>query len=101
MDSRERTLLVLDHKVGDRIPIEFWGTPSIARFLESELGTPYSEFLHECDVDLRHIDGPVYTGPPLEGGSDIWGVKRGVVSTGLSDQSECYNEVMNPPPSHV
>ena len=29
MDSRERTLLVLDHKVGDRIPIEFWGTPSI------------------------------------------------------------------------
>jgi hypothetical protein len=47
MDSRERTFLALEHKMGDRIPIDFWATPSVARSLESELGKPFETILDD------------------------------------------------------
>jgi hypothetical protein len=47
MNSRERTFLALEHKIDDRIPIDFWATPSVARSLESDLGKPYETVLDD------------------------------------------------------
>jgi uroporphyrinogen decarboxylase len=97
MNSRERTFLALDHKLGDRIPIDFWATTAVAQRLEVDQGKTYKEFLDHYDVDLRYIDGPAYIGPPLAPGTDIWGVKRDAVSSGTSGQSESYSEVTKAP----
>ncbi len=97
MTSRDRTFLALEHRSGDRIPIDFWATAAVERRLETELGKTYREFLDDYDVDLRYIDGPAYIGPPLAQGTDIWGVKRVDVSAGTSGESESYSEVTKPP----
>jgi len=97
MNSRERTFLALEHKPGDRIPIDFWATGSVAKRLETKYGKPYTEFLDHYDVDLRYIEGPTYIGPPLKPGMDIWGVERTAVIAGSSKQSESYSETTKAP----
>ena len=97
MNSRDRTFLALEHRLGDRIPIDFWATPAVAQHLEAECGKPYAEVLDDYDVDLRYIEGTTYIGPTLEPDTDIWGVKRAAVSAGTSEQSESYSEVTKPP----
>lgn len=101
MNSRERTFLALKHKVGDRIPIDFWATKAVMERLERELGMMHARFLDHYDVDLRYIAGPRYIGPPLEEGVDIWGVKRSAVAAGSDGRSETYREVMAPPLSNA
>jgi len=97
MNSRERTLLALGHEAADRIPIDFWATDTVYRNLETKTGMSRGAFLDRYDVDLRYIEGPRYTGPPLEQGADIWGVSRGSVSAGSGDGSEQYSEVTKAP----
>jgi len=97
MNSRERTFLALEHKAGDRIPIDFWATKVVTERLEREVGMTRAQFLDHYDVDLRYIDGPRYTGPSLEEGTDIWGVRRGAVAAGSGGRSEVYGEVISPP----
>lgn len=97
MDSRERTFLALEHKTGDRIPIDFWATGAVTDRLERELGMIPAQFLDHYDVDLRYIEGPRYVGPELEEGMDIWGVKRSMVTAGSDGRSEAYCEVIAPP----
>ncbi len=97
MNSRERTFLALEHKTGDRIPVDFWATATVISRLEQALGVTYAGFLDRYDVDLRHIEGPRYIGPPLEDGMDIWGVKRSNVSAGSSGRSEAYSEATEAP----
>jgi len=97
MDSRERTFLALEHKAGDRIPIDFWATKAVTECLELELGMTRAQFLDHYDVDLRYIEGPRYVGPSLEEGADIWGVRRGAVAAGSDGRSEAYSEVISPP----
>jgi uroporphyrinogen decarboxylase len=101
MNSRERTFLALEHKIGDRIPIDFWTTSSVAQHLVARFGKPYKEILDDFDVDLRYIEGPEYIGPSLKPGTDIWGVERMTVVTGSSQQSESYAEVKKPPLSEA
>jgi uroporphyrinogen decarboxylase len=97
MNSRDRTFLALEHKTGDRIPIDFWATTAVIQNLEEKLATPYEQFLDDCDVDLRYIEGPAYIGPPLSPGMDIWGVSRTAVSSRAPGQSESYSEVTKAP----
>jgi uroporphyrinogen decarboxylase len=97
MNSRERTFLALEHKLGDRIPIDFWATSAVADRLETKYGKPYSEILDEFGVDLRYIDGPDYIGPPLAPGTDIWGVERTAVVAGSTGQAESYSEATAAP----
>ena len=101
MDSRERTFLALEHKVGDRIPVDFWATKAVIDRLERHLRMPHDQFLDHHDVDLRYIEGPRYVGPPLEAGADIWGVKRTTVTAGAAGRSEAYSEVTKPPLSEA
>jgi len=97
MNSRDRTFAALEHRSCDRVPIDFWATQAVARDLETELGKSYPEFLDSYDVDLRYIEGPRYIGPPLDQGTDIWGVSRASVAAGSPGQSESYSEVTRAP----
>jgi len=97
MNSRERTFLALEHKMGDRIPVDFWATPIVIQRLERDLDISYEQFLDRYDVDLRYIEGPKYVGPPLEPGTDIWGVSRSQVNVGGRDGAEIYSEVTQAP----
>jgi len=102
MDSRERTFLALNHEAPDRIPVDFWASPSFRQRLESELGMPYDRFLEENEIDFRYIPGPRYVGPSLEGEGegfsvDIWGVPRKLVTLDVRGHTEHYREVIEPP----
>lgn len=101
MDSRQRTFLALKHQVTDRIPIDFWATAAVIQHLESELDKSYESFLDEYDVDFRYIDGPVYIGPTLAPGTDIWGVTRTTVAAGSDAHMESYSEVVEAPLDRV
>jgi uroporphyrinogen decarboxylase len=97
VDSRERTLLALEHKAGDRIPVDFWASQSMTQKLENGLGMSYEQFLDRHDVDLRYIAGPEYIGPSLKESKDIWGVKRITVEVDLKGGTESYKEVAESP----
>ena len=97
MDSRQRAFLALEHRAADRIPIDFWATSSVVQSLERVLGKPYVAFLDDYDVDFRYIEGPVYIGPTLDQGMDIWGVARSTVVAGSAGQAESYAEVAKAP----
>jgi len=97
MNSRDRTFLALEHKIGDRIPIDFWATRAVAQHLETEISTSYADFLDDYDVDLRYIEGPAYVGPPLAQGTDMWGVERAAIAVGPPGQSTSYREVTKAP----
>jgi uroporphyrinogen decarboxylase len=101
MNSRKRTFLTLKHQPADRIPIDFWATSSVIQKLESEFNTTYNQFLDKYDVDFRYIEGPSYIGPALAPDTDIWGVKRTVLSSGPKGISETYSEVTRPPLSEA
>jgi uroporphyrinogen decarboxylase len=77
--------------------VDFWATETVIQRLERELAISYPQFLDHYDVDLRYIAGPTYIGPALEDNTDIWGVKRSVLTVGCNDGSEVYSEVMEPP----
>ena len=93
MDSRERTLLSLEHETGDRIPIDFWASMTMKRRLAQEFECSYDAFLDKYDVDLRYIEGPAYIGPARPDKVDIWGVRRTAVVVSLDSGSESYSEV--------
>jgi uroporphyrinogen decarboxylase len=96
MNSRERTLLALNHQTPDRIPRDFWASPGMWRKLEAELGLTPDQFLDRCDIDLRYLAGPGYLGPPLDG-VDIWGVPRVVSEVHFPGGVERYDEVARSP----
>jgi uroporphyrinogen decarboxylase len=97
MNSIERTRLTLEHKLADRIPIDFWATGAVIKGLEQRLGISYDDFLDRYDVDFRYIEGPAYIGPPLAPGVDIWGVGRASITAGADGKTESYSEVTKAP----
>ncbi len=102
MDSRERTFLALDFQEPDRVPVDFWMSSGFQRKLFAATGMQREEFLDAHDVDLRYIEGPAYTGPPLRSfpdgtEEDIWGVRRRLVTVEVSGGSEVYREVAESP----
>lgn len=102
MNSRERIFKALDFQEPDRVPIDFWATSGFRHKLESALSISYETFLDLHDIDLRYIEGPAYTGPPLRrfaDGSeeDIWGVRRKAVTLQVGDAVEAYREVVECP----
>jgi uroporphyrinogen decarboxylase len=102
MNSRERTFLALHFEEPDRVPVDFWMSEGFRRKLESELHTSEAAFLDAHDIDLRYIEGPSYTGPPLRrflDGSqeDVWGVLRRAVTVRMKESYEVYKEVASSP----
>ena len=97
MDSRERTLRAIERQAVDRIPIDFWASNGTRRKITERFGISYDAFLDKHGVDLRYIEGPRYTGPPLRSGCDMWGVERKVVEVSAEGGYESYSEVARSP----
>jgi len=102
VDSRERTLIALNHEEPDRVPVDCWMSAGFERRLAAETGLSRADFLDRHDVDLRYIAGPDYIGPPLgrfDGGvdGDIWGVRRQAVEVDVGGGRETYREVAHSP----
>lgn len=97
MDSRERTLLALEHHEPDRLPIDFWASEGFRAAVVRERGLSFEAFLDAHDVDLRYVAGPRYIGPPLAEGCDLWGVRRRRVEVPAAHGTESYSEVTHSP----
>ena len=102
MDSRERTFLALDFQEPDRVPIDFWVSSGMKKKLNISTPVLLKKFLDLHDVDLRYIEGPLYTGPALRTFSDgtqedIWGVRRHSVTVPTRGFQETYMEVAESP----
>lgn len=94
LTSRQRVFGALKREPIDRIPVDFWATQAVYSEIRQKLGLDKDAFLDTYDVDLRYIDGPEYVGPPLEEGTDIWGVRRTSVA---NERGERYEEVAEAP----
>ena len=106
MDSRERTLLSLNHQEGDRVPIDCWMSSGTRNKIASHWGISFEEFLDRYDVDMRYIEGPSLIDPGRlrtvdEAETDLWGVPRKEVELALDDGTgrylETYKEVVKSP----
>jgi uroporphyrinogen decarboxylase len=99
--------LALRHKEPDRVPIDYWATPTVTTRLLNHFGlSTQEELLEQLDVDFRYIDGPKYIGPEPEvheDGSieDHWGVPRVRVALGSGGQQSVYQEVFHFPLKHA
>ncbi len=98
MDSRERTFTTLAMAEPDRVPVDFWSSRGLERSLGISGPGAREAFLDAHDVDLRYIEGPRYTGPPLRAwpdgsAEDIWGVVRVTKSVPVAYGREDYREV--------
>ena len=74
MTSRERWLAVFQHRLPDRVPLDYWATPEVTVKLMSHLGVSGYPAL----MQRLHVDRPVevwarYTGPELKG-TDAFGI---------------------------
>lgn len=106
MNSRERTLLALNHEQPDRIPIDFWISAGFREKLRATLNGSIESFMDDHDVDLRYIEGPAYIGPALRTfpdgtEEDIWGVRRKAVAVRIGEAVESYMEVTESPLTHA
>jgi len=98
LSHRQRVRLALEHKETDRVPIAMVcsGINAPARValedhLGRERGTTVEEYLRPL-IDIANVSPP-YVGPPLEGETDMWGVRRAQVSYG----SGSYDEIVHYP----
>jgi len=101
-NHKERVLDAINHKITDRVPIDYWATEEITSKLVTHFSlTGKEELLKMLDIDLRYVF-PRYIGPELssfpDGSSvDIWGVKR----KRQKIRNIIYNEVCYSPLAHV
>jgi uroporphyrinogen decarboxylase len=76
MTPRERWLAVLEHRLPDRVPLDYWGTPEITEKLIQHLScSTRQEMLKKLHVDYVVHLGARYRGPQLPADTDIFGVR--------------------------
>jgi len=95
VDSRERTLLALDHQEPDRVPVDCWLSRGTIGKISGGDRSGFDEFLDAHDVDLRYIEGPRYIGPPLGPDRDLWGVPRVAVRLVMHDGTGEHHELLH------
>ena len=90
MTSRERWLAVLSHRIPDRIPMDYWGTPEATRKLMKHLGCESGEALFtRLHIDTYAAVRPEYVGPSLPAKTDIFGCKTITVRYNGGEYEEC------------
>jgi uroporphyrinogen decarboxylase len=93
MSPKERWLAVLQHKLPDRVPLDFRATREVHAKLCRHLGCTLGEALERLHVDpMLHLQ-PTYVGPPLEPGYDLYGCRLQEVDYGTG----VYAEVVSHP----
>lgn len=94
MTPRERWLAILERRIPDRVPMDYWATAEASEKLMRHLGL---NTLDEIYLHL-HIDVPVkifphYSGPALPHNTDIFGIHYSEVS----HDGGTYRETANNP----
>jgi uroporphyrinogen decarboxylase len=85
----ERWQAVLEGKLPDRVPMDFWSTPEVvSSLLKYTHCTSKSEMLKKLHVDFVVTVLPQYVGPPISKGYDIFGVMHREVDFGSGVYSE-------------
>jgi len=92
LTPRERWLAVLNHKVPDRVPLDYWATGEATRKLLDHLGLPS---MQEAQQRL-HLDpilnvGGRYIGPQPPAGQDIFGSRHRTIEYDGGIYSECIH----------
>lgn len=74
MNSYERWLAVFQHRLPDRIPLDYWATPEVTARLMVHFGvSDYPALMQELHVDNPVSVWPRYVGPDLKG-TDVFGM---------------------------
>ena len=92
MTPRERWLAVLTGHLPDRVPMDYWATDEATAAVMQHLGcaTPW-EMVQRLHIDRVVGVRPVYQGPPLPQGTDIYGCRFEMVDYGTGAYSECVH----------
>jgi uroporphyrinogen decarboxylase len=92
MTSRERWQAVLDHRLPDRVPTDYWATDEAHAALKKHLGIVGDRALY----DRLHIDRPFtvtppYIGPPIPADEDVYGIQYRSVDYGAGSYREAIS----------
>jgi uroporphyrinogen decarboxylase len=89
MAPRQRWLAVYKHEPTDRTPMDYWGTDETGKKLVAHLGAAnLDEALQKLHVDFIVGVGPVYVGPPIPKGMDVYGIQYRDIDYGSGVYSE-------------
>ena len=88
MTPRERWLAVLNHKLPDRVPTDYWSTAEAREKLLKHLGCSLEEMFERLHIDRLASAGPDYIGPEPPPDTDIFGCQTRPVQyeTGIYDE---------------
>jgi uroporphyrinogen decarboxylase len=83
MNSKSRVLTAFDHRIPDRVPLDYSSNPGIDLRLKQHFGLApddHNGLLQALGVDFRYVWAP-YTGPELheqlpDRTVDLWGIHR-------------------------
>lgn len=90
MTPRERWMTVLEHKIPDRVPTDYWATDEATSKIMKYLG--YSnkyEMLQKLHVDYMVKVEPEYIGPSLPENQDVFGCLYRNIDYGTGIYEEC------------
>jgi uroporphyrinogen decarboxylase len=93
MTPRERYLSVLERKQPDRVPLEWRATPEVGEKLMRHFGCSMAEVFDRLHIDRVVSLGPVYVGPPIAPGYDMYGCLHRQIDYGTGT----YDEVVSHP----
>lgn len=89
MTPIERWLAVLQRKIPDRVPMDFWSTTEVVDRLMRHLNCSSKyEMLKKLHVDFVVTVSPAYVGPPVRKDYDVFGIKYQNISFGSGIYSE-------------
>jgi uroporphyrinogen decarboxylase len=90
MTPRERWAAVLLRRAPDRVPMDYWGTEETSALLRNRLGCRTTrQALEKLHVDFVVKAVPMYTGPRLKRGTDVFGCRFRRVDYGTGVYPEC------------
>ena len=90
MNSRERWLAVLAGEQPDRIPMDYSGTPELNRKMMRYLGVADLQGLYtRLHIDYPVNLAPIYCGPALAPGTDMYGCRFQNMDYGTGVYEEC------------
>ena len=90
MTPRERWLAVLQHRMPDRVPMDYWATAEATAKLLKHLGCADERALCErLHIDMPVTVGPRYAGPAIPADADVFGCRYRDVDYGTGAYREC------------
>lgn len=91
--ARERIRQAINHEQPEMIPVNVMGFERLADWLEHFGVEDYYQLCAELEMDVFPDAPPVYQGPPIAPGLDIWGASyawTGLEGTGFSSERAGY-----------